>query len=212
MPLSGRLYLLFTPELCRHDPFATLEAALTAGVDIVQWRSKSLGREGPDREASDREGFEKTRALCRQHRVPLFVNDDVMLALRSEVTGAHVGQDDMPADAARKLMFGKTLGVSTHTEEQIRAAAKTTANYVGFGPCYPTETKAYAEGVGLDAIRNAVEVCHELNMPMFAIGGITPQNVPELYSCGVRRIAVSRFVLQHERPGKAVRDLLEVLP
>lgn len=202
MPLTGRLYLLFSPELCRQDPFATLEAALGAGVDLVQWRSKQ----------PDRFGFEQVRAICRKHKVPLIVNDDVMLALRGEAAGAHVGQDDMPADAARKLMFGRLLGVSTHDEAQIRAAAKTTANYVGFGPCYPTKTKDYPEGVGLPAVEAAAETCHELGLPMFAVGGITPQNLPALYAHGVRRIAVSSYILQHEDPALAVRELLESLP
>lgn len=193
---------MFSPQLCRTDPFASLEAALGAGVDLVQWRSKT----------PDRHGFERVRVICREHKVPLIVNDDVMLALRGETAGAHVGQDDMPADAARKLMFCRLLGVSTHDEAQIRAAAKTTANYVGFGPCYPTMTKDYSEGVGLPAVEAAAETCHELALPMFAVGGITPQNLPALYAHGVRRIAVSSYILEHEDPALAVRELLESLP
>lgn len=202
MPLSGRIYLVFTPELCRHDPFATLEAVLAAGVDIVQWRPKR----------PNRDGLERTRAVCRSHQTPLIINDDVMLALRSEAAGAHVGQEDMPSDAARKLMFGRLLGVSTHDISQIQLAAKATANYVGFGPCFPTKTKGYDQGVGMEAVAAAAEKCHELNMPMFAIGGITPKNLPELYAHGVRRIAVSSYVLQHENPAQAVRELREALP
>ena len=202
MPLSGRMYLLFTPELCRHDPFATLDAALAAGIDLVQWRSKK----------PDRDGFERTRAICRNHKVPLIVNDDVMLALRSEVAGSHVGQDDMPADAARKLMFGRLLGVSTHNIAQIQAAADAKANYIGFGPCYPSTTKGYDEGVGMAAVAAAVEKCHELGLPMYAIGGITKANLPELYAQGVRRVAVSSYVLQHEDPALAVQELLVALP
>lgn len=202
MALTGRLYLLFSPELCRQDPDDTLRQALAAGVDLVQWRSKT-----PDRDA-----FERARAICREHSVPLLVNDDVMLALRSEVAGAHVGQDDMPADAARKLMFGKLLGVSTHDKKQIQAAHLATASYVGFGPCYATETKGYTDGVGLTAVAEASATCHELGLPMFAIGGITPKNLPALYAQGVRRIAVSSFILQHEDPAQAVRELLEALP
>jgi thiamine-phosphate pyrophosphorylase len=72
--------------------------------------------------------------------------------LRSEVAGAHVGQDDIPADAARKLMFGRLLGVSTHTVAQIQAAADAKANYIGFGPCYPSTTKGYDEGLELTGI------------------------------------------------------------
>jgi thiamine-phosphate pyrophosphorylase len=198
----GRLYLLFTPDLCRNDPLKTLEAAIKAGVEIVQWRSKS----------TNRDVFQNARKLCQHHNVPFLVNDDVMLALRSEASGAHVGQQDMPADAARKLMFGKLLGVSTHNEKQIQAAGAAYANYVGFGPCFPTTTKEYAEGVGMDAVAQAVEKCHELGIAMYAIGGITPKNLPDLYAQGVRRIAVSSYILQHENTSEAVRELLVLLP
>lgn len=202
MALTGRLYLLFSPELCRQDPDTTLAQALAAGVDLVQWRSKR----------ADRHAFERARTTCREHNVPFLVNDDVMLAVRSAAAGAHVGQEDMAADAARKLMFGKLLGVSTHDPAQIRAAHLARANYVGFGPCYPTETKGYEEGVGLEAVAEAAATCHELGLPMFAIGGITPHNVPALYAHGVRRIAVSSYVLQHDDPAEAVRQLLDALP
>jgi len=202
MPLTGRLYLLFSPELCRQDPFATLKAALGAGVDIVQWRSKE----------PDRDGFARARTICREQQVPLIVNDDVMLAVRSQATGVHVGQDDMPADAARKLMFGKVLGVSTHDNAQIQAAALARADYIGFGPCYPTTTKDYSEGLGLPAIAAAAESCYDLGLPMFAVGGITPTNLPALYAHGVRRVAVSSYVLLHEHPELAVRELLDSLP
>jgi len=201
MPLTGRLYLLFTPELCRHDPLDTLDAALDAGVDLVQWRSKR----------PDRTRFETVRERCLDRRVPLIVNDDVMLALRSESPGAHVGQDDMPADAARKLMFGRLLGVSTHDLAQIRDAHAARADYVGFGPCHATTTKGYDEGLGYDAIAAAAELCDELSLPMFAIGGITPENLPRLAMTGVRRIAVSSFVLQHDDPAMAVRELMHAV-
>ena len=197
MASERRLYLLFTPELCRHDPQSTLEAALDAGVDLVQWRSKR----------APTEAFDQARELCARRRVPLIVNDDVMLSLRSEAAGAHVGQEDMPADAARKLMFGRLLGVSTHDLDQIRAAAAARADYVGFGPCHPTQTKGYEEGLGDDAIIAATELCDELQLPMFAIGGVTPMNAPRLAALGVRRVAVSSYILQHNDPGAAARDL-----
>jgi len=198
MPRLGRLYLLFTPSLCRADPDSTLEDALRAGVDLVQWRSK----------APDPEGFLRARERCAAHGVPLIVNDDVGLALRSESAGAHVGQEDMPADAARKLMFGRTLGVSTHDLDQIRAAAAARADYVGFGPCHPTTTKGYDKGLADEAVAAAVELCGELGMPLFAIGGVRPDNLVRLAMLGVRRVAVSSYILQHDRPAHAVDALL----
>lgn len=201
MSISGRLCLLFTPGLCRLDPFETLAAAIAGGVDVVQWRQKQ----------ADRRGFDRCRAVCQEHQVPLLVNDDVMLAVRSEVAGAHVGQDDMPADAARKLLFGRWLGVSTHTLGQIDAAAAARADYVGFGPCHATETKGYVEGLSRDAVAAAAARCQELSLPMFAIGGITAENLPPLWSLGVRRVAVSSYVLRHDDPARAAAALRDVL-
>lgn len=201
MPRLGNLYLLFTPELCARDPGATLDAALQAGVDVVQWRSKR----------ADPAGLADARERCAVRGTPLIVNDDVMLALRVECAGAHVGQADMPADAARKLMFGRVLGVSTHDLQQIRDAVAARADYVGFGPCHPTETKGYTEGLGDDAVAAAAELCDELGVPMYAIGGIRPDNLQRLRMLGVRRAAVSSYVLRHDDPARAVEDLRRAL-
>lgn len=203
MPSLGSLYLLFTPTACRLEPLTTLAKALEGGVDVVQWRAK--GR-------VDRETLRTSQALCHAHRVPFLINDDVMLAVRVGAAGAHVGQDDMAADAARKLLFGRLLGVSTHDERQIAAAVLAGSDYVGFGPCHPTATKGYEHGVGLAAIEAAVAQCAALAAPMFAIGGIEPANLPELLRAGVRRVAVSRWVLDHRDPRAAAAELRAMLP
>jgi thiamine-phosphate pyrophosphorylase len=201
MPMPGRLYLLFTPQLCRSDPTATLQAAIDGGVDVVQWRSKR----------PDRLRFEACRRRCRDAGVPLVVNDDVMLAVRSGVDGAHVGQEDLPAPAARKLLVGQWLGISTHDVGQIEVAARDGADYIGFGPCHPTATKGYAEGQSTAAISAAVAAADRLRLPLFAIGGITAENLLPLRRLGVDRIAVSRCILQADDPkatAQALRTLL----
>lgn len=201
MPVPGNLYLLFTPDGCRRDPVTTLERALDGGVDMVQWRAP----------ATDRQLFRDCRALCTARGVPFLINDDVMLAVRSAAAGAHVGQADMPADAARKLLFGRLLGVSTHDSAQITAAAEAGADYVGFGPCYPTATKGYELGLGAAAIAAAAEHCAQLALPMFAIGGITADNIAALGALGVSRVAVSSFVLTADDPTRAAKRLRATL-
>lgn len=198
MPLpDARLYLLFTPDLCRLDPWRTLAAALQSGVDLVQWRTK---RDDPG-------GFQRCRDLCQRAAVPLLVNDDVMLAVRSRSAGAHVGQDDIPADAARKLLGHAWLGVSTHDADQIAAAAAAGADYVGFGPCFPTTTKGYAEALDGPTFDDGLAAAAAARLPLFAIGGITAANLPLLRARGVDRIAVSSAVLQHDDPADAVATL-----
>lgn len=198
MPLPDcRLYLLFTPELCVHDPWDTLAAAIDGGIDLVQWRVAS----------ADRPGFERCRERCRDAHVPLIVNDDVMLAVRSRVAGAHVGQTDMAADAARKLLVDGWLGVSTHEPDQIKAAAAAGADYVGFGPCHPTTTKGYAHGKSAAEVEAAITAAALARMPLFAIGGITADNLPPLRGLGVDRIAVSSAILGAHDPRRAAEAL-----
>lgn len=197
MRFPGRLYLLFTPDACRLDPWITLEQALGGGVDLVQWRSKR----------ADRAGFTRCRSICRAHGVPLLVNDDVMLAVRSRVAGAHVGQDDMPAPTARKLLTSGWLGISTHDPRQIATAAAEGADYVGFGPCHPTATKGYEHGKSAADIEAAVAAAAEHRLPLFAIGGINRDNVIGLRRLGVDRIAVSATILQADDPARAAASL-----
>ncbi|MBZ0150969.1 MAG: thiamine phosphate synthase [Planctomycetes bacterium] len=197
MQLVGRLYLLFTPALCRHDPWRTLTAALDAGVDMVQWRSKH----------DDRDGLHRCREICRRFDVPMLINDDVMLAVRSCAYGAHVGQDDMPADAARKLLGTACLGISTHDPEQIGRAAAAGADYIGFGPCHATATKGYEHGLAPAAIEAAVAEAARRRLPLFAIGGIRPDNLLPLRLLGVDRIAVSSCVLDSDDPAGVVARL-----
>lgn len=195
---ARRLYLLFTPASCAGDPRRTLEGALAGGVDLVQWRVKE----------PDDEGFRRCRDICAERSVPLLVNDDVMLAVRGRAHGAHIGQDDMPVEVARRLLDGQWLGVSTHDVAQIRAAVHAGADYVGFGPCFPTATKGYGDGVARDLLEEAVATCP---LPLFAIGGITAANLPALRRLGVRRIAVSSAILAAPDPAAAARALRELL-
>ncbi|MGE3350833.1 MAG: thiamine phosphate synthase [Planctomycetota bacterium] len=193
-----RLYLLFTPERAGSRPWRVLDAALRGGVDLVQWRSK----------ARDDDGFQRCRELCQERTVPLIVNDDVMLAIRERAHGAHVGQDDMPAGVARRLLERGWLGVSTHDLAQLAAAEHAGADYVGFGPCFPTATKGYEQGLGPAAIEAAVAAAR---VPLFAIGGVGVHNVQLLYGLGVRRNAVCGAILDADDPEAAAATLRAAL-
>lgn len=197
--LSARLYLLFSPKLCRTEPDAALRRAIAGGVELVQWRAPA-----------DDAAVERALHICRDAGVPLIVNDDPELAVRIGADGAHVGQTDMPAQRAREILGpDRWLGVSTHGAEQIHAAEAAGADHVGLGPCFPTTTKGYTEGLPRDEIGAALTATE---LPVFAIGGITQNNLPELRALGVTRIAVSAAILGSPEPEAAARALAELLP
>lgn len=165
------------------DHVAIARAALRGGADMIQLRDKTgdLRALLPQARA--------IQALCRSHRAIFIVNDRLDLALAAGADGVHVGQEDLPAEAARPLLPpGRILGVSTHSREQAEAARASGADYIGFGPVFATGTKetGYApRGVGgLREVRAAVRI------PILAIGGISLENVAEVIQAGATAPAV----------------------
>jgi len=159
---------------------------VAAGADLLQLRDKRLeARELLQRAAILREELRDTK-------VRWIFNDRADLALASQADGVHLGQDDLDLTTARRILGpGKLIGVSTHSIEQARAAVLAGADYIGVGPVFPSQTKEFAEFVGLDLVR---AVAAEITLPAFAIGGIDEHNVQMVCSAGLRRIAVSGAV------------------
>ena len=176
---------------------------IKAGVPMLQLRDKQL---------SDAELIERGRVLkeaTRDSETLLIVNDRPDIAAVVGADGVHLGQDDMSVKDARAIVGSrKLIGVSTHTIEQARAAVLDGANYLGAGPTFPSTTKQFDDFPGLDFLR---QVASEIRLPTFAIGGIGSENVKEVLSTGIRRIAVSSAVVNSEHPGQVAVDLLDVL-
>ena len=190
-----RLYLV-TP--CRPDLADFLEAAVRGGVDLVQLRDKSL----PDGRLF--EALTEAREITRRLHVPLVVNDRPDLAVLAGADAVHVGQDDLPVEAAAR--FGLPVGVSTHGPEDLAAAGE--AAYAGVGPIYATPTKEGRTPVGLDYVRHAVA---NARVPWFAIGGIDRTTVEAVVAAGARRIAVVRAIVGADDPEAAARELRDAL-
>ena len=191
---SRRLYLI-TPA--GPDLAELLEAAIAGGVDVVQIREKSLD----DRTLLCR--LAVARDVTARCGVPLVVNDRIDLALLAEADYVHLGQDDVPVEAARG--FEMPVGLSTHTADQIAAAD---ADYIGVGPVFETPTKQGRPAVGLDLVRHAVSAA---TIPWFAIGGIDSDNAAEVVAAGATRLAVVRAIASAEDPERAAASLCEVL-
>ena len=195
------LYAILDPEQTRGRPAErVLAALLEAGVSILQLRVKSLPP------VDFLELAKQARAVTRAHGCKLIINDRVDIALACGADGVHLGQDDLPLRAGRKLMGQKIIGISTHDLDQARAAERAGADYIGFGPMFGTRTKATGyEARGpemLQQIRRAV------TLPIVAIGGITEANVQEVWQAGADSVAIIGDVLQDNDPGaKALRIL-----
>lgn len=188
-----------TPAERRH----VVEAALRAGVRVVQLRDKhSLGG-ALLREAED------LLALCQAHGALLIVNDRVDVALAAGAHGVHVGQDDLPYAAVRRLVPPAMLvGVSASTVAEAAAADRAGADYVGFGAMFPTATKSDAEYAGPARLR---EVLATVRCPVVAIGGITLENLPQVLAAGARLVAVVSAVSMASDPYEAARALLQAM-
>ena len=190
-----RLYLVAP---ARPGLVELIEAAVRGGVDVVQVREKAL----PDGELL--RVLEDAREITRRLGVPLVVNDRPDLAVLAEADAVHVGQDDLPVEAARR--FGLPVGLSTHAPAEIDAAS---ADYVGVGPVHATPTKEGRPAVGLELLRYAAQHARQ---PWFAIGGIDRTNVERVVAAGATRVAVVRAIADAADPEAAARELRAALP
>ncbi len=183
-----------------HEPVMLAETMLDAGARIMQLRLK---------DAPGRDFLAAARAiadLCRKRGATLIVNDRVDIAILANAHGVHLGQTDLPVDAARRIIgHDRMIGISTHNVEQARAAEDGGANYIGFGPMYPGGLRNNAAGKGLDelrAIRAAVKI------PIVAIGGITEAHVAETLAAGADAVAIITDVVNAPDLGAKVRSIL----
>jgi thiamine-phosphate pyrophosphorylase len=182
---------------------AIVDAALRGGVEIVQLRDKSL---------SDAEVVEaglRLGALCRAGGALFFVNDRPDLAVDCDADGVHVGQEDVGAAEARRIVGSERLiGLSTHSPEQLDAAAGSGADYASVGPVWATPTKEGRRAVGLELVRYAAEYAE---LPWFAIGGIDGSNVSDVVAAGATRIAVVRAIRDAADPEAVASALRSAL-
>jgi thiamine-phosphate pyrophosphorylase len=181
-----------------------LAAALAGGVDVVQLRMK----DPEDDDAVLREA-EVVRAACERAGALFVLNDRPDLVAAAGADGVHVGQDDVPVPQARTLVGPDGIvGLSTHTPEQVDAAAAAEVDYIGVGPVHATPTKPGRPAVGLDLVRHAAA---HAGQPFFAIGGIAPDTIGPALAAGARRVAVVRAIGEAADPGAVARTLRTAL-
>lgn len=201
----GRFHVLTESVLqCRFSHVELTRMAISGGADTIQFRQKT---------GSTRSMIETAREMqriCREAGVTFIVNDRIDVALATEADGVHLGQDDFPIPLARSLLGkDRIIGGSASTPDEAFRCEREGADYVGFGPVFPTSSKEDAGPVsGLRVLREIVQKCA---LPVVAIGGISGRNISQVMETGARGAAVISAVCCQEDPGKAARGLCELL-
>ncbi|WP_456378078.1 thiamine phosphate synthase [Thiolapillus sp.] len=180
--LSG-LYAITLEGSHGEELFAQAEAALCGGSRILQYRDKSGDTQRRQKEA------QALLALCRQYQAMLIINDDLELCRQCDAHGVHLGRNDSRLETARKkLGQNKIIGISCYNDLSLaHHAASQGADYLAFGAVYPSSTKPAAVHASLELLRQAKA---ELDLPIVAIGGITPENAGQVIQAGADMVAM----------------------
>jgi thiamine-phosphate pyrophosphorylase len=225
---NARLYtildLSYVPEVRAES---VTQSLLAGGADLLQLRAK-----GHDL-VTIRRVAEKILPLCRAAGVPFILNDHPALASEIDADGVHIGQDDGSLAAAREMVSRHLachihssslipnpqspipspsrpflIGRSTHSLAQARAALAEGFDYIGFGPLFPTPTKAGRPAIGLDEIATMEREVGAI-IPAFCIGGITPVTLPKVLAAGTRRVVIVSALLKADHIETATRESAE---
>jgi thiamine-phosphate pyrophosphorylase len=201
MKRIGRLHLLTDTVLqSRFSHVDLTRLAIAGGADTIQLRQKT----GTTREMID--VAREMKRVCATAGVTFIVNDRVDVALAAGADGVHLGQDDFPIPVARTLLGeGRIIGGSAGTLEEALKCQSEGADYVGFGPVYPTTSKHDAGPAG--GLSPLKQVMARVSLPVIAIGGITAENAPEVMASGIHGIAVISAVCCQLDPEEATKTL-----
>jgi len=193
------LYVVLDKDLLTMPASKCAQELISAGVELIQYRAKH---------SSSRDYFgicANLADLLASCNTRFIINDRPDIAAMIGAGGVHVGQEDLPPDDARRICgSGPWVGVSTHNLEQVRAADKTSADYIAIGPIFSTSTKENPDAVvGTSFIREARKLTQK---PIVAIGGITRERAAEVYEAGADSIAVIRDLLETRDPAERARE------
>jgi thiamine-phosphate pyrophosphorylase len=191
------------PNQSPESAVSLAEALAQAGVRLLQIRAKNLPA---------RDYFQVASRLVQSaspHGLRLIVNDRPDVAALSGAAGVHVGQEDLPVEAARTVCPSPLwVGVSTHNVEQLEAAIQTSADYIAVGPVFPTLSKENPDPVvGLELIRHARAITRK---PIVAIGGITVETASDVFAAGADSVAVISDIARAADPAKRAAQYLEI--
>ena len=191
---SVRLYAILTADHPA-DIIRLAQACCEGGADCIQLRAKNM----PDDElyACAIELSE----ICRNANVISIINDRIDIAVAAGADGVHLGINDIPIDAARKVAASPMIfGLTTHNLDELRAAIDSGADYIGVGPAFTTATKPNLKPAGLEYIKAASQIAQEAGISHVAIGGITLDNIDKVLAAGAKAVAVSSALVNTANP------------
>lgn len=199
--LDLSLYLVTNNSEDEEKFLNIIEESLKGGVSVVQLREKKA-------ETLDFYNLAlKVKEITQKYNVPLIINDRIDIALAIDADGVHVGQSDMPAKTARSMIGeDKILGVSAANIKEAKKAQRDSADYIGVGAVYPTNTKDDATSVPKKELK---EIVKSVDIPVVAIGGITQENAHELNDCRIDGLSVVSAIMEAKNPKIASKNLLK---
>lgn len=176
--------------------------ALEGGVTLVQYRAKTASSAEMYAEAL------QLKALCDSFNVPLIINDRLDIAMAVGAAGVHLGQDDLPCAAARKILGEDyIIGVSAHNPAEAKAALQSGADYLGCGAVFGTATKADVQKLGTDGL---AAICKAKGLPVVGIGGVTADNYREVRAAGADGAAIVSGILAQPDIRATVKAIAKV--
>jgi thiamine-phosphate pyrophosphorylase len=205
--MNGLLFITHQTE--RYDYLQSVALVLAGGCRRIQLRMK---------DASPREvesaGI-RAKELCAGYGAELYIDDHVEVCKNIRATGVHLGKTDLPPREARRLLGGDfIIGGTANTFEDIQRLKNEGVDYIGLGPFRFTATKKNLSPViGLSGYRRIMEQCREQNiaLPVFAIGGITLEDIPDILNAGVSGVALSSTILQAKDPVEETKKIIKIL-
>lgn len=203
MKVDYTLYLVAEERLIRDSGLSietAVEEAILGGVTLVQLREK---------ESSALEFYNlsiKVKNITDKYNIPLIINDRLDIMLATDAAGVHLGQDDMPVAAARRLVGkDKIIGASARTTKEAIRAEEDGASYIGAGSVFNTITKKDAKHISMEELKDMTSA---VSIPVIAIGGVNKDNIEMLKDTGIKGIAVVSAILSEKNIKKAAEDLL----
>lgn len=201
----GRLHVLTDYTFQQRWTHADLAAAaIRGGADVIQFRQKT----GSIRDILA--NAHEVANVCHRHNTTLLIDDHVDVALAVGASGVHLGQMDMPIEMARRILGEDAIiGITAPTLSMARAAVSGGADYIGFGPVYPTRSKANPTSV--KGLTGLLEMANSVDVPIIGIAGITARRCPDVLRAGAHGVAVMTAISCASDPEAATREFIEAI-